>query len=155
MYTIEERKILDRKRFMRSNHKWANEQLEGSGLSTKNKDIVLSFLELLDSFDIPVEIASNTVESVLDTTKSLFLGRPIKASTDTTVWVPVVLGEIHKRDTVKIVDNAYVGDHGIAYNGKVGRVVATSGTQISVLLDGDSVDSVVGHHPDKLLKKKM
>ena len=138
---------------MRLDHQWIEDQLEGSGLTTSGKEIARGLLAVLESSDIPNQIAENTLESVLPTVHSLALGHPIQVEEDEFVWVPVILGEIFKRDTVKIKPDAYNGEHGIRFNGKIGRVVATSGLNISVILDGEDVESVVKHHPDNLLKK--
>ncbi len=131
---------------------WVQDQLKKSGSTgTPVGKTVERLLTVLEEGEYRQTQAHN-IDKALGYTASLIKGHPIVVETDKESWTDLRGGDLVVRDIVRVKPDAYSGPAGVANNGKRGRVTAMRNGKITVLYDGDPVESARGHEIDVLQK---
>lgn len=130
---------------------WIKEQLTAN----KTKKVVGdSVLKLIETFQSLKETTEQNTKEIVDIFGKLSLGYPLVKEDKNETWVQAQAGFIKVADYVRIKSTAFVGEKGVSYNGRRGRVVAVRYGDIIIKTDDGKTPVLDGVHfvPDDLEK---
>lgn len=137
--------------YIRTDPDWVADQLARTGhAGTPGGRLVSELIQTLESNDIKQD-QIDTVDDLVALALNLFKGHPVVLDSDEK-WVDAVLGDVQKRDRVRVKPDAYLGTNGAKHNGKTGYITGIRTGKVTVIYDGGNAESAVLHEMNALQK---
>lgn len=122
---------------------WIKEQLTAN----KTKKVVGdNVLKLIETFQSLKESTEQNTKEIVDIFSKLSLGYALVKEDKKETWTQAQAGFLKVADYVRVKSDAFVGEKGVAYNGRRGRVVAVRYGDIIIKTDDGKSPVLDGIH---------
>jgi len=130
------------------NYDWINQQFTAAKIRIGTGRAVLKLLKTWEEIDATPEQAKEIFEIL----GKVAQGHSLVQSSQDEVWVQARAGQLKVGEIIRVRTNAFVGDKGMAFNGKVGTIGAIRSGDI---IFGSPDKSIDGTHfrPEDLEKR--
>lgn len=116
------------------NYDWVNQQFAAAKVRVGTGKAVLKFLKTWED----IEVTPEQAKEIFEILGKVAQGHALVQTPKDEVWTQAQPGQLKVGDLIRVRHNAFDGDKGVTYNGKVGKIGAIrSGDIIFASADKD------------------
>jgi len=130
------------------NYDWINQQFTAAKIRIGTGRAVLKLLKTWEEIDATPEQAKDIFEIL----SKVAQGHALVQNAQDEVWIQARAGQLKVGESIRVRGDAFIGDKGVAFNGKVGSIGAIRSGDI---IFGSPDNSINGTHfrPEDLEKR--
>lgn len=120
------------------NYDWVNEQFGAAKIRVGTGKAVLKLLKTWEGVDVTPEQAKDILEVFIKVAQ----GHALVQTSKDEIWVQAQPGQLQIGNIIRVKHDAFDGDKGVSYNGKVGKIGAIRSGDVIFASADKAVDGI-------------
>ena len=120
------------------NYDWINQQFAAAKVRVGTGKAVLKLLKTWEE----IEVSPEQAKDIFEILSKVGQGHALVQTSKDEVWVQAQAGQLKVGEIIRVRHDAFDGDKGVSYNGKVGKIAAIRSGDIIIGSADKTVDGV-------------